>query len=91
VKVIGVDAIPPALDAVKSGLLTGTVAQYPFVMGRMGIEACVAAAHGTTLPGRVNAPIVLVTRSNVGLVNNAFPLPPEKYQDPFAQLLRTRR
>src|SRR4051794_7131124 len=61
VKVIGVDAIPAALDAVRAGVLTGTVAQYPYVMGRMAIEACMAVAHGARVPRRVNTPIVLVT------------------------------
>jgi ABC-type sugar transport system substrate-binding protein len=88
VKVIGVDAIPAALDAVRAGLLAGTVAQYPYVMGRMSIEACVAAARGKTLPRRVNAPIVLVTKENVTKVGAAFPLPPQPYDDPFARLLR---
>lgn len=47
VKVIGMDAIPAALDAVRAGALTGTVAQYPYVMGRSkpasrqrGVRSC---------------------------------------------------
>lgn len=91
VKVIGVDAIPPALDAVRAGVLTGTVAQYPYVMGRMAIEACVAAARRATLPPRVKTPIVLVTKKNVGRASAAFPLPPRPYADPFARLLGSRR
>jgi ribose transport system substrate-binding protein len=87
VKVIGVDAIPPALDAVRAGVLTATVAQYPYVMGHMAIEACIAAARGAQLPPRVNAPIVLVTKKNVAQASGAFPLPPEPYEDPFARLL----
>jgi ribose transport system substrate-binding protein len=83
-----VDAIPPALDAVRAGVLTGTVAQYPYVMGRMAIEACIAAARGTTLPRRVRTPIVLVTKKNVTKASAAFPLPPRQYDDPFARLLR---
>jgi ribose transport system substrate-binding protein len=88
VNIIGVDAIPPALDAVRAGVLTGTVAQYPYVMGRMAIEACIAAARGTTLPRRVRTPIVLVTKKNVTKASAAFPLPPRQYDDPFARLLR---
>jgi ribose transport system substrate-binding protein len=91
VKVIGMDAIPAALDAVRAGALTGTVAQYPFVMGRMAIEACIAAARGAKLPSRVNTPIVLVTQKNVAQTSTAFPLPPHSYADPFARLLRSRR
>jgi ABC-type sugar transport system substrate-binding protein len=87
VKVIGVDAIPAALDAVRAGVLTGTVAQYPYVMGRMAIEACIAVAHGARVPRRVNTPIVLVTRKNIRRASAAFPLPPQPYADPFARLL----
>jgi ABC-type sugar transport system substrate-binding protein len=87
VKVIGVDAIPAALDAVRAGVLTGTVAQYPYVMGRMAIEACKAVAHGATVPRRVNTPVVVVTRKNIKRVSAAFPLPPDPYADPFARLL----
>lgn len=90
VHVIGVDAIPPALDAVRAGVLDGTVAQYPYVMGRMAIEACIAAARGLRLPARVTSPIALVTKRNVARVSGAFPLPPSQYADPFAQLLRRR-
>jgi ribose transport system substrate-binding protein len=88
VSVIGVDAIPPALDAVRAGVLTGTIAQYPYVMGEMAIEACIATTRGLRLPPRVNAPIVLVTKRNVGKVSASFPLPPHRYDDPFARLLR---
>jgi ABC-type sugar transport system substrate-binding protein len=88
VKVIGMDAIPAALDAIRAGQLTATVAQYPYMMGRMAIEACIAVMRGKTLPTLVNAPIVLVTKKNVMKVSGSFPLPPQRYDDPFARLLR---
>lgn len=88
VKVIGMDAIPAALDAVRSGALTGTVAQYPYVMGQMAVEACIAAARGAKLPRRVNTPIAMVTRRNVARVTAAFPKPVGTYADPFARLVR---
>jgi ABC-type sugar transport system substrate-binding protein len=88
VEVIGMDAIPAALDAVRAGALSGTVAQYPYVMGRMAVEACLAATRRIKLPARVNAPIVLVTRKNVQRITAAFPLPAQRYDDPFARLLR---
>lgn len=90
VRVIGVDAIPAALDAVRAGGLTATIAQYPYVMGSMAVEACIAAARGATLPRRVNAPIVLVTKDNVARALAAFPKPMGPYADPFARLLRGR-
>jgi ribose transport system substrate-binding protein len=91
VKIIGVDGIPAALDAVRAGSLSATVAQYPYAMGRLAVDACVVAARGAHLPARVDAPIALVTRANVAAAAAAFPRPPRGYPDPLARLLRPRR
>jgi ribose transport system substrate-binding protein len=88
VKVIGVDGIPGALDAVRAGSLSATVAQYPYAMGQLAVEACVATARGLHLPTRVDAPIALVTRANVADATASFPSPPRGYPDPLARLLR---
>jgi ribose transport system substrate-binding protein len=87
VKIIGVDGIPEALDAIRMGSISATVAQYPYAMGQMAVEACVAAAHGATLPARVNAPIAVVTTANVVQAAAAFPRPPNTYFDPLRRLL----
>jgi ribose transport system substrate-binding protein len=88
VKIIGVDGIPDALDAVRTGSLSATVAQYPYAMGQMAVEACVAAARGARLPARVDAPIALVTSANAAQAAATFPKPPHDYPDPLARLLR---
>lgn len=90
VAIIGVDGIPEALDAVRSGALSATVSQYPYVMGQMAVEACVAAAHGARLPARVDAPIAVVTKSNVARASATFPRPFRGYSDPFERILRRR-
>jgi ABC-type sugar transport system substrate-binding protein len=90
VKIIGVDGIPEALDAVRAGTISATVSQYPYVMGQMGVEACTAAARGVRLPARVDAPIALLTRANVARAIAAFPKPFQPYSDPFDRLLRKR-
>jgi len=36
--VIGFDGIPLAIEAIKNGLMQGTVAQQPFEMGELGVE-----------------------------------------------------
>jgi ribose transport system substrate-binding protein len=87
VRIIGLDGIAEALDAVRTGSMSATVSQYPYVMGQMAVEACVAAARGARLPARVNAPIALVTRANVGRAIAAFPTPFHGYPDPFKRLL----
>ena len=38
------------------------MAQYPYAIGLMGMEACQAAAEGGTLPPNVEAPVELVTK-----------------------------
>jgi ABC-type sugar transport system substrate-binding protein len=90
VEIIGVDGIAEALDAIDDGSISATVSQYPYVMGRMAVEACVAAAHGARLPQRVDSPVAVVTASNVGRATATFPRPFRRYSDPFERLLRGR-
>jgi ribose transport system substrate-binding protein len=91
VRVIGYDGIPEALDGIGAGLIDSTVSQYPYVMGQMGVQACVAAARGNKLPARVVPPTALLTRGNIGRAIAAFPQPVQRYSDPFAPLLRRRK
>lgn len=88
VQIISVDGIKDALEAVKSGQLAAVVAQYPYAIGSMGVEACQAAANGKTLPSNVKAPVALVTKDNADKALAATPKPFEAYSDPFADLLK---
>ncbi|BCN31167.1 substrate-binding domain-containing protein [Anaeromicropila herbilytica] len=38
IMLIGFDADPPVIDAIKEGLVQGTIAQQPFKMGELGVE-----------------------------------------------------
>jgi ABC-type sugar transport system substrate-binding protein len=91
IPIIGLDGIPEALDAVRDGSISATVSQYPYVMGRMAVEACVAAARGARTPARVDAPIAVVTKSNVARASATFPRPFRGYSDPFERILGKRR
>jgi ribose transport system substrate-binding protein len=86
-KVIGLDGITDALQSVADGQLTATVSQYPYVVGAMGLEACLAAASGHELPANVNAPVQLITKDNAETALNNFPRPAEDYPDPFRDML----
>jgi ABC-type sugar transport system substrate-binding protein len=90
VRVIGHDGTVAALDHIREGSISADVSQYPYVMGQMAVQACVAAARGATLPARVDAPIALLTRDNVARAIAAFPKPFTRYSDPFERLLRRR-
>ena len=87
VKIISVDGIKDALSAVQSGQLTAVVAQYPYVIGKMGVEACRASMAGKTLPTSVDAPVELITKSNAAQALAKTPQPVGSYDDPFTALL----
>jgi ribose transport system substrate-binding protein len=83
VTVVGFDGIPEALSAVRRGDMAATVAQYPYAMGQLAIEACVAAARGESVPANVDAPVQVVTKENVARAQASFPKPVEPYAHPF--------
>jgi ABC-type sugar transport system substrate-binding protein len=86
VAVIGVDGIREALAAIRRGAMSATVAQYPYTMGQLGIEACLAAVGGESLPGRIDSPVQVVTKRNVARAQDNFPQPVEPFNDPIARL-----
>jgi ABC-type sugar transport system substrate-binding protein len=85
VAVVGLDGIHQALSAIKRGALSATVAQYPYTLGELGIEACLAAVRGNPVPAKVDAPVQVVTRENVGRALANYPRPAEPFDDPFAE------
>jgi ABC-type sugar transport system substrate-binding protein len=84
VSIVGVDGIEDALKAVEAGDMAATVSQYPYTIGQLGVEACVAAAGGEKLPANVKAPVQVVTKDNVAQAQKNFPEPVEAYESPFA-------
>jgi ABC-type sugar transport system substrate-binding protein len=86
VKVISVDGNKDALESVNQGQLTATVAQYPYAIGQMGMEACKAAASGKQLPANVEAPVLLVTKDVADKAISNFPKPFGTFNDPFKAL-----
>ncbi|MGY2065118.1 sugar ABC transporter substrate-binding protein [Blastococcus sp. SYSU DS0619] len=86
IAIISVDGNQEALEAVQAGELTATVAQYPYAIGQMGVEACVAAVSGAELPETVTAPTAVVTQDVAEQALAAFPAPFEEFEDPLADL-----
>jgi ABC-type sugar transport system substrate-binding protein len=89
IEIIGVDGIEDALKSVKAGGMSATVSQYPYTIGQLGVEGCIAAAQGKDLPANVEAPVQVVTKDNVDQAQQNFPEPVEAYESPFAKLLGT--
>jgi ABC-type sugar transport system substrate-binding protein len=59
---IGFDAIREAVQAVKQGRLTATIAQKPETMGRLSIESSVLYFRGEKLPSVTPVELSLVTK-----------------------------
>jgi len=65
ITVVGFDASPDELKAIKAGDQTGSVAQFPAKMGSIGIETAVAAARGHSVQPNVDTGTEMVTKDNV--------------------------
>lgn len=63
--VIGYDAIPAALDAVKAGEFAGTIAQFPAEMGEMGVQTAIKLINGEEVPMNIQTASMLIYASNV--------------------------
>jgi len=62
---IGTDAIPEAKQAVKDGRLTGTIAQFPYEMAYLALEAAIRVLEGRPVAERIDAPIKLLLKEDV--------------------------
>lgn len=87
IKVISVDGIKAALDAVKAGTLYGTVTQYPYAEGQLAVQGCLALHQGKQLPQRVVSPIAFINTANVDQQIGAFPKPIVTFDNPVEGLL----
>jgi ABC-type sugar transport system substrate-binding protein len=84
IAVISVDGNEDALKAVAAGDLTATVAQYPYEIGALGVQACEAVLGGQTIPTNIESPTALVKKDNAQQAIDAFPAPFEEYQNPLS-------
>ncbi len=85
--VVSVDGNKDALQSIQSGGLTATVAQYPYAIGSLGLEACEVAVAGGKLPATIESPTALVTSDLAAAAIAAFPQPFTAFADPLTSLL----
>jgi ribose transport system substrate-binding protein len=64
--VVGFDAGQEALQSIQRGRIQAAVAQRPFLMGKLGVEAAYKAAKGELVEKRIDTGTELVTAENVG-------------------------
>lgn len=65
IKVVGFDGTDDALAAIKAGRLTATVAQQPYEMGKIGVQAAYDFLHGKTVQKETYVPVKLITKDSL--------------------------
>ncbi|MET1059103.1 MAG: substrate-binding domain-containing protein [Nocardioides sp.] len=83
IKIISVDGVEDALKAVEAGDLYATVAQYPYAIDQMGVQACQKATAGDDLPENITAPVAVVTKDEAGQALEKFPAPFKAFDNPL--------
>ncbi|WP_375001159.1 substrate-binding domain-containing protein [Aeromicrobium sp. CTD01-1L150] len=83
VRVISLDGNEEALQAVADGALDATVAQYPYAIGQLGLQACEQLMAGEEVPEEVAAPVALITPDNAETAIERFPEPVEDFDNPL--------
>jgi len=65
ITVIGYDAVPAALEAIKADEFAGTIAQFPAEMGEKGVQAAVKIKNGESVENYVQTGSKLIFAANV--------------------------
>jgi ribose transport system substrate-binding protein len=65
VKIVGFDASPQAIEALRAGTVDSLVVQDPFRIGYDGVKSAVASMHGKPVQKRIDTGAVVVTRENI--------------------------
>ena len=65
VLIYGVDGSPDAKKMIKEGLMTGTAAQSPINIGKIGVEMAYKILAGEKVEKHVPVPVQLITAENV--------------------------
>lgn len=64
VQVVGFDATPDGVAAIKAGTLNGSVAQDPAALGRATVETLVAVLDGGSVEEVQSLPVIMITKEN---------------------------
>lgn len=64
IPIIGFDGNEDALNSIREGKLTGTIAQQPELIGQLSVQAAHDVINGKTVEKMIAAPLKLVTKEN---------------------------
>jgi ribose transport system substrate-binding protein len=62
---VGFDALPIALKAIKAGELEATIKQDPTKMGQVGVERALKVINGESVPKYTPIDAVLIDKNNI--------------------------
>jgi ribose transport system substrate-binding protein len=71
ISVVGFDALDDGLKTIQNGDMDGTIAQYPFEMGKHAVEYAYRVLQGESIPQWVPVRIELITKENVNSILSA--------------------
>jgi ribose transport system substrate-binding protein len=72
VKIVGFDAGPDQIEALKAGTVQALVAQQPGVIGTDGVNQAVAALDGGTVTPKIQTGFSVITKDNVDTTKDAY-------------------
>ena len=65
IKIVGFDTSDPIVEAIRKGVVSADVVQYPYRVGQLGVEMMVDALQGKPIQRQVNTPFVVATPQNI--------------------------
>lgn len=65
IKIVGFDTSDPIVEAIRKGVVSADIVQYPYRVGQLGVEMMVDALQGKPVQRQVSTPFVVATPQNV--------------------------
>ncbi len=65
IKLVGFDTSDPIVEAIRKGIVSADIVQYPYRVGQLGVEMMVDALQGKPVQRQVNTPFVVATPQNI--------------------------
>ncbi len=65
VKLVGFDTSDPIVEAIRKGVVSADIVQYPYRVGQLGVEMMVAALDGKPIERQIHTPFIVATPANI--------------------------
>ena len=65
IKIVGFDTSDPIVEAIRTGIVSADIVQYPYRVGQLGLENMVAALEGKPIEREITTPFVVATPQNI--------------------------